>query len=78
MSGPSTPTARGKHTVAPLPSSTPARVIRPLDCAVAVTIPHTGQATLADGSMDQVLLYQGRPISLAVFLEANPGAIVVS
>ena len=78
MSGPSTPSARKAHTVTPTPPNTPPRVIRPLDCAAAVNIPLVANATLPDGSTDQVLLYQGRPMSLAVFLEANPGAVVIS
>ena len=78
MSSAVKPAARQGNTLATLPTSTPPRIIRPLDCAQNVILPRVATSTLTDGTMDQVILHCGRPVTLGVYLEANPGAVVVS
>ena len=38
-----------------------------------VSVPHVGSATLTDGTTDEIVLWQGRPVTLAVYQEGNPG-----
>jgi hypothetical protein len=78
MSSAVKPAARHGNITTPVPTTTPPRVIRPLDCAQPVTLPRVAQSLLDDGTMDQVILHCGRPVTLGVYLEANPGAVVIT
>jgi hypothetical protein len=77
MSGPVKPAARLGNVTVALPTSTPPRVIKVPDVAANVTLPRVATSTLSDGSMDQVILHCGRPVTLGVYLEANPGYSIV-
>jgi hypothetical protein len=66
-----TPAARQRHTIAPVKAAP--HVYTVTGVAGNMNVPHVGTATLPDGTTDEVVLWQGRPVTLAVFQEGNPG-----